>query len=203
MNAPQQAILDYASPRPRGKVRLPARSELAVRIDADSVEVIERLTGKLGAFGAIAFAAAMFVLMGAMGAAEAPKRDSLPQSVFVATFIAGGCVVMAMVINNTWRRTILSANADGIRLRFFAPLSGTRRYHWDADTIEALRVEPKNLRGPTAIDLARSGALAEIQIHPTGGAVAHLFTDHEAFHLVPIAEALLRVIAHPTVTKKN
>ena len=198
MNAPQQPILDYASPRPRGTVRLPSRSEIVVWSDADSVEVVERLSGKLDAVGAILFAAAMFTLMGAMGVAEAPKRDSLPQSIFIATFIAGGCVVMGMVINNTWRKTVLSANADGIRLRFFAPLSGSRRYAWEAENVEAVRVEPtEQAKMLAGVELSRSGALAELQIHPRGGAVAHLFTDHDGFRLVPIAEALLRVIRPP------
>src|SRR3954453_4831006 len=55
MNAPPQPILDYASPRPHGKVRLPARSVLEVRSDADSVEVVERLAGKFGAIAAVLF----------------------------------------------------------------------------------------------------------------------------------------------------
>jgi hypothetical protein len=164
-------------------------------MDDDAVEVVERLSGQSGAIGAIAFAAAMFVLMGGMAVAEAPKRDALAQSVFVGTFIAGGCVVMAMVINNTWRRTVLSANADGIRLQFVAPLSGSRRHEWAADQIEAVRVElTERSTMPPGIELSRSGALAELQIHPRGGAVAHLFTDHEAFRLAPLADAIGQVI---------
>jgi hypothetical protein len=199
MNAPQQPILDYASPRPRGKVRLPATSVLEVRDDADSVEIVERLTGAIGAIVAILFSGTTVSLLLALlwnDGMRALRRGDFAGPLFGSLLPMTGYVLIAMVINNTWRRTVLSANADGIGLRFFAPLSGTRRYQWDAGQVEAVRVESKDPLAPPGVELARSGALAELQIHPVGGAVAHLFTDHEAFRLVPIADAIRRVMGH-------
>jgi hypothetical protein len=197
MSVAPQPILDYASPRPRGKVRLPAQSLLDVRVDVDSVVVIERLTGKFGAIAAVLFSGTTVTLLLSLLWKEifrAMWRGNIGPALFGLTLPAAGYVLIALVINNTWRRTILSANADGVRLRFFAPLGGSRRYAWEADQIEAVRVESNDPKAPLGIDLVRSGTLAELQVHPTGGAVAHLFTDHEAFRLVPIAEAVMRAI---------
>jgi hypothetical protein len=197
-----QPILDYASPRPRGRVRLPARSTLDVRTDPDSVEVIERLDGHGEAIGGILFAAMTLILMTVVIQPElryAMRRGPTLPLTLAAACIVGGVVVTAMVINNTWRRTVLSANADGVRLRFFAPLSGSRRYAWEADRIEGVGVVTNDPNIAAAeMELSRSRVLAELQIHPVAGAIAHLFSDHEAFQLVPIKDALLRVLRMST-----
>ncbi len=211
MNDPG-AILDYASPRPRGKVRLPSQSTLEVREDADSVTVVERLSGKAGAILAIVFAAAMFALLTATFLGNALPNQRWQRSIedavevglrsgalFVVPVLLAGLVVMLLVVNNTWRRTVLLANADGLLLRFFAPLTPTRVHAWPADRVEAVRVESTDVPAAAAgaagaaINVA-AASLAELQIHPVGGSVAHLFTDHEHWRLAPLADSIARAL---------
>lgn len=204
------AILDYASPRPRGKVRLPSQSTLEVREDADSVTIVERLSGKGAAVGAIVFSAAMLALLvgtfigntydnqrSRRSLGDAVEAGLNGGAIFVVPCLLGGPIVMALVVNNTWRRTVLLANADGLLLRFSAPLSPTRVHEWPADRVEAVRVEstdaPTTDRPGGAVNVA-AASLADLQIHPVGGSVAHLFTDHEHWRLAPIGASILSAL---------
>lgn len=66
------SILDYASPRQWGKVRLPSQSRFEVHSEADGVIVREWLEAKASAFLAMAIAVFTFVTM--FVAASATRR---------------------------------------------------------------------------------------------------------------------------------
>src|SRR3954468_13625770 len=59
-------ILDYASPRPRRKLRLPAKSVLDVRVDPDGlgITIVERLAGIPEAVAGILFAVFVLLVVG-------------------------------------------------------------------------------------------------------------------------------------------
>src|SRR3954454_13649736 len=73
------AILDYASPRPQGRVRLPSRSRLDVVRDRHEVTITETLSGKDSALFGVAVAvvtlAVLPAVMYALGAALARRRQ--------------------------------------------------------------------------------------------------------------------------------
>ena len=71
------AILDYASPRKRGRFRLPATSTLTCDVGDDTVVVEQRLAGKAEAIAALAFGALTFALLvGMTVTVEEPRRSS-------------------------------------------------------------------------------------------------------------------------------
>ena len=206
--APQfQPVLDYASPRARGKTRLPSRSTLvseerpAGRDGAVAVTLTETLSGKGRAVFALVFAAITFVLLvlAVVQSVRSPVNRKLslqktPEA-FVPLLLPGAvaaaeAVVMLLVVNNTWRRTVLTAEDDMLRLLFWSPLR-TRRYAWEAAMIEDVRCVRGD--GPTALHLA------ELQIHPAGSGVVHLFTDHVAGQVESAAAAVRRALRMPPV----
>ena len=182
-----EAVLDYASPRQRGKLRLPSQSVLAVSQDRDGVNVVETLSGQRDAIVAIAGTAFAFVMLIAVYVAEftpafGRMRSIDPLLTFCIAFVVlSGVVVALLVINNTWRRTVLRVHADEVVLEFSSPF-GRRIYRWPAEQIENVRVE----RTSEAVHTL----LAELQLHPTGSPVVHLFTDHPERELAPLGKAV-------------
>jgi len=185
-------VLDYASPRTRGRIRLPSQSHLELRPDRDGVVVHEWLAAKGSAVAAIILCGGALVLMAVVYTSEEGvhwKRnftsDPLPAAVaalLVLGVIVGGFIVLLMVVNNTWRRTMLEARRDGILLTFWSPFA-TRRLEWNADEIEDIRLEATT--GPRD-----RNHLAELEIHLAAKPLVKLFTDHTVADLTRIAAAL-------------
>jgi mannose-6-phosphate isomerase-like protein (cupin superfamily) len=194
--APTQphAVLDYASPRPRGKLRLPARSQLAVVRDETGVAVLETLTGQGRAIFAISFAALTLVAMvwvisDQFGLLSGRVRTGAAAAAVIGGLLwVGGLMAILRVIDNTWRRTVLRVDADGVSLEFSSPLA-RRAYRWEVAQIEEVRIERTSE--------AAYPPLGELQLHAAGMPIVHLFTDHLEEELTLIAQSARATLRLP------
>lgn len=105
----------------------------------------------------------------------------LPAALWIAEV-----VVFLMVINNTWRRTVLEARHDAVLLRFTAPF-GDRRYEWGASEVEDIRMESTTAAGDR-------NSLGELEIHLAGLPLVKLFTDHPTVELDALAARLRQAV---------
>jgi hypothetical protein len=182
------AILDYASPRPRGKLRLPANSDLSMRAIAGGVEILETLKGKASAYGALGFGA--FVLWPLSATLYetwrlALRREQFGEWLFCALVICmmlALLVTMILVVNETWRKTIARADAEGLSVHFRALLR-RRDYRWPRQYVGDVRVVATQ-------DSTDAPPLGEIEIHLVDQPLIKLFTDHLRPKLVEIARVM-------------
>jgi hypothetical protein len=165
-----------------------------MRMEREEVVVSEWLEAKGRALFAIGLAALTLVLLPGTMVAQCWGKNShflLSDTVLfeigIVTLVwVGEIAVLLMVVNNTWRRTLLEGRRDGLILSFASPFS-QRRYEWGASDIEDLRLE-------TTTKASDRNVLGELQIHVAAQPVAKLFTDHELAGLTPIVNALRRAI---------
>ena len=179
-------MLDYASPRPQGKLRLPAKSQLETRLDGDQVIVREWLQAKTGGLIAMAFSLVPMLSLPVSVFGALSYRDPIESRLAVLAFTAAvwvsEIVVLLLVINSTWRQTILRAGKDSLLLTFSAPF-GRRRHEWNASEIEDIKMA-------STTTVIHKNRLGEIQIHIAGQPLVSLFTDHAAMELEPVVAAL-------------
>jgi hypothetical protein len=190
-----QLVLDYASPRKRGKVRLPARSALEVTQDARDgrVCVVETLAGRAGAIMAIVFGVFVAVVAGSGAVSETLwvlrhrhyPIDFLPPIIMTVTALAE-LVLGVFVIRNTWRQTTLTADRERVTLTFTAPLQSRWRREWTCEEIGEVAL----VSTQAEMDAIR---LAELRLRPRG-LLINLFTDHRESELKDIADRLNRAI---------
>ena len=187
------AILDYAGPRKRSVLRLPAVSRLSVDATEGRVAVVESLAGQSKARGAIAFG---FVVLAVQVLTTIPavydfrhhhlhrywEGTALLPALLAVAIVA----TMAGVVQQTWRQTRLSAEYDELRLSFTSPLH-RRHYRWTgAQIADVVLVLTANVE--TAIPLG------EVLITRATGGEIRLFTDHAAGRLGPIARVVHDVL---------
>ena len=183
------AILDYAGPRKRSVLRLPAVSRLDAVGTGDRVTVTESLAGQHGAVGALVFGTIVLAIVLVSGGINAydfhhhrwhhdPLLDLIPACLMASALLA----CMAGVLQQTWRRTILSAEYDELRLAFLSPFR-RRRYRWTAAQIADVVVV-------LTANLETAAPLGEVLITRVAGGEIRLFTDHAAGRLGPIARAV-------------
>lgn len=176
-------ILDYASPRKRGKVRLPAESTLTYDVGEGEVTIVERLRGLGNAYGAIAFAGAILAWDAAWLVTELLNRRGnwVPVALVLSFLCALIVSVLVPVILQTWRRTTLHAR-DGQLTLSFGSLLGEKRFVWSRDEL-TMRVAVTFMQdqGPT---------LGELQLHPSGGRDVLLLTDHRIAEVQKIHDLL-------------
>jgi hypothetical protein len=190
-----QLILDYASPRKRGKVRLPAQSVLEVTQDArdGSVRIVETLAGRVVAIMAIVFGVFVAAVAGFGAVRETLwvlhhrhyPIDFLPPMIMALAAIAE-LVLGVFVIRNTWRHTTLTADRDRVTLAFTGPMQSPWRREWTCEEIGEVALVPTQAE----TDAIR---LAELRLRPRG-LLINLFTDHRESELKDIAERLNRAI---------
>lgn len=172
-------LLDYASPRPRTKVRLPSRSVLVVHLDRDSCDVVETLSGKAGAIAALIFAAFVMIVMPLLIFSTATSIASI-ELTWLAFLESPLLIVGCLVIRNTWRKTRLQANTDGLTVTFHAPFTVPQSHRFAARELASLQLamlDPVN-------------ALAELRIVPIESRPIYLFTDHPQRELAHMATSL-------------
>src|SRR5438309_11045501 len=121
MNPTLSPILDYASPRPRVKLRLPANSMLRCTSVPGTCAVVETLSGQAEARLALAFAT--FVLCVVI--ATPFGLSGRPGDYVAFTCVEAGALigVSLLVVRNTWRRTVLRVADGEMTVAFAAPLS--------------------------------------------------------------------------------
>src|SRR5258706_9464572 len=183
MEAPQ-FVLDYASPRPRVKLRLAANSVLHHEMVGSRYVITEILSGKGQAIGAMMFSAFVLIVMSLplFNERTIDKKFTMVFMLTVGGIMAG---LSLLIIRNTWRRTILSADAHIVEVVFTGPLSATRRYASPAMSIEKIEV----------VQTDDYGSLGELRLAPLGGAELHLFTDHPFLEVKTLAEGVSRALA--------
>jgi hypothetical protein len=183
-------ILDYASPRQHGKVRLPSHSRIVVELDRDRIIVREWLEAKAGAI--MAMVIAVFTLLALamtmyQGITGRMHRDDRLWLVAVPG-VVGACEiwVFLLVVNNTWRRTVLEVRSDALLLAFASPF-GDRRYEWGASQIEDIRVD-------LTTTAKNRNTLGELVVHLAGLPLVKLFTDHPAAELAELSGRLRQAV---------
>ena len=189
-------ILDYAGPISRSNFRLAAKSELHITPAPDRLVVRETLAGREGAIVALLFAAFVIVIMAAMQFEMAHKwrRNKETMALYAAMMIAEGAVG-AMVINQTWRRTVLEVTPQEISLTFAAPFGQTTHLRWPAEQVADVAVvdsllgnDPKGQRVP------------ELALSMWSGPPVRLFTGHPHTQLTHLAHEIRFI--QPTLPQK-
>ncbi|MEO6435144.1 MAG: hypothetical protein ABIP55_05225 [Tepidisphaeraceae bacterium] len=177
-------ILDYASPASRRKLRLPARSVITTRHDARRFIIRERLDGQAGAVFALLFAAFTFCIMIAVQKDMLTKwrRNVTPIGV-VSAVQTIELVISAMVINSTWRRTMLIVSPVDVTLTFSAPFSAGRHYHWPAEQVAAIEVVDSE-------PMANLAVYPELELRMWTGAPVRLFAGHRRAELMHLGESI-------------
>ena len=184
----QTAILDYASPRKRGRLRLPATSDVVVSGGDGTVVVEESLAGQGRAVAGLVFGAVVVLLCSAAAVGvgldlthHGLHRDA-PAALIMAALAVAEAATMVGVVQQTWRRTRLTVEFGDLRLAFLSPLH-RRRYRWAGEAIADV-VVVLTANAETGLPLA------EVLITRVSGGDVHLFTDHPAVRLGPIARAV-------------
>jgi hypothetical protein len=95
-------------------------------------------------------------------------------------------VVMLMVINSTWRKTILQARDGMISLAFLGPLK-SKRYEWPLREIVELHVDRQ-------MELGFLNPKLDLVFRAFGGPTVRLFTDHHERDLEEIRAALQQAV---------
>jgi hypothetical protein len=172
-------ILDYAAPQSRGRIRLPARSDIILTRDAGFLRIHEVLAGRIGAFFALVFG--LLTGAGIIATGIAPLMGLHPdRHIFDAslcfTVAVGEVLLMFAVIDNTWRTTTLTLTGDEIELRFRSPLRGKKLHRWNAEKLRSahIRQAPLQIGGPE---------FAELQLDFWNDAPVRLFLGHRLSEL--------------------
>jgi hypothetical protein len=188
-----KAVLDYASPRKWSKARLPAQSLLMIKTLPDgSAHVVETLVGKPAAVGAIAFAAFPLVLNVIMFAHEfalfVTKNSHyvLSNLIVLGMPIAATVIVMIMLVLQTWRKTILRADADFLELTFCSLLTRFR-LSWKPPELSMIVV--------TTQMQENAPVLGELQLRPADGPLVRLLTDHRMNDVTRVRDVLQRAMS--------
>jgi hypothetical protein len=88
-----------------------------------------------------------------------------------------------LVLDQTYRKTVLRVGGEEMRLVLRGLFSGERRHAWSIAEIGALRVESTQA-------IVGAPPLAELQIHPSHDLCVHLFTDHHEDQVKQIANII-------------
>lgn len=171
-------ILDYAGPRKRSRFRLASRSLLESRVTADGGAVVrEWLAGQQQALAAVV---ATGLMLGASVAVLASEWRRTPLGVLAVPggLIAAALALIPVVVQQSWRQTVLRAWDGTLRLSMGGPLA-RRTFAWRFDEVDAVRV---------IVTQSQAGAsvLAEIEILAARTPPIRLFTDHPERELVRI-----------------
>jgi hypothetical protein len=199
-NATASPILDYAGPASRGALRLPARSDIAVTRDGGRLVITETLAGQANALLALVFASLTMVPMVATERQLVEKwRRHVDQILLIGALMATEVAVGGLVVNNTWRKTMLRVTPDGMTLTFSAPLSGATRFEFRSEMVAEVSV----------IDSAPAGTsvtIPELEVRLWSAPAVRLFPGHrrtQLRHLVSlIQEVQPPAPPTPTVTFK-
>lgn len=178
------AILDYAAPRARGKLRLANRSVLKWEQVDGRFELIETLSGKSKAVGA--FLLTGIALAASVVALGAIRPVGPPVLMVFFGFWAGVLVLVLMIVESTWRTTSLRAGADGLSLRFRSPLQ-INLHEYSREEIAEVSV------WPTVPD-SDSGPLGELVVRPANAPAIKLFTDHPEPEVTAVRDAVLAAL---------
>jgi len=174
-------ILDYSSPRPRSKLRLPSLSRIVCQIEPGQLVVQEWLQARGSAFAGICFALFILAYLGTI----AVYSHDRPVAAVLMFFWLTEALVMLLVIHQTWRRTLLTVTAAELRLEFTSPFY-RKEYRWEAGNVA-------DVVGVVTANAQTFEQLAELRIQISSGQDVHLFTDHPAGQIDDLVTAVNRV----------
>jgi hypothetical protein len=187
-----QLILDYASPRPRSRLRLPVESRIEITSDQDSTTITETLQSRGRAIGAIIFAVfVLIILLGTIVSEVMEWRTHRAQDPTVAVLLSMlwglEAALGIIVLDQTYRRTVVRVHDGELTLVFSALVSPVRRHCWGVNELGELQIVSTQ-SGPGVIPLA------ELQIRPGPDIWIHLFTDHHETEVRQITAVITRAL---------
>ena len=181
-------ILDYAGPASRRALRLPAKSVLSIDNDRDGRLIItETLAGQANALAALAFAAfVLFVVLSVEVSMAEKWHRNLESMLLLAALMAGEVVVGAMVINNTWRKTVVAVSPEQLTVTFSAPFSGRTRFEYRSEAVADVAVIDAEL-------VPGAPVVPELEIKMWSSPSIRLFPGHRHSELQHLASLIHQV----------
>jgi hypothetical protein len=164
-----QMILDYASPRKRSRFRLASKSLLDCGWVGEELVVREWLAGQAEAKRAIAVTGVMLAISGGLIASEW-HRTAVGFLIFILAIMGLAVGLVPLVIQQSWRETVLRVGDGTMRLVMGGPLA-RRRWSWRLEQVLAVRVIATQLQADAPV-------LGEVEILAEGTPPLRLFTDH-------------------------
>jgi hypothetical protein len=183
-----EIILDYASPRPRGKLRLPARSLIRWEIDpqTQAATITATLAGKENAIAGLCFGFFTFLVISTCATVEftALRRypEAWPFAALCAAVAITELVLMILIVDQTWAKTTLEATRDHLRFITRSPLR-RREMSWHEGEVLSVRLESTQ-------EVPDAAPLGQIQIATDRGMSLTLFVDHLHRDLLPVTQAI-------------
>jgi hypothetical protein len=182
-------IIDYASPASRSSLRLPARSIIRWDRDPDRLRVVQVLSGREGALLALGFAAFTFLTMTfALNSMLEKWHRNVGPILMIATLMAAEGVIAPLVVNQTWRKTILTVTPDEMRLEFTAPFSAGQKFTFPGEQIAGVHVVDRE-------PLAGEAIVPELELRLWSIPAVRLFAGHPRRTLMDLSAAIGAV--HP------
>ena len=180
-------IIDYASPASRRSLRLPARSEIRWVDGPGRLTITQVLSGREGAIGALLLAGFTFLIMTLSVHGMAAKwHRNIGEIVILVLFMAAELIVGALVVHNTWRKTVLTVTRQEMTLEFLAPFSGRQRFVCPSEQIAAVSVVDRPAMPGEAV-------VPELEIRMWSIPPVQLFAGHPHVTLMTIAREIGRV----------
>jgi hypothetical protein len=177
-------IIDYASPASRRSLRLPARSEIRWVDGPGFLKITQVLSGREGAIGALLLAGFTFVLMTLLVHGMLARwHRNIGEIVTLSLFMAAELVVGALVVHNTWRKTVLTVTRQEMTLQFSAPFGGGQRFVFPSEQIAAVSVVDRPPMPGEAV-------VAELEIRMWSIPPVQLFAGHPRMTLMTIAREI-------------
>jgi hypothetical protein len=185
---PSPAVIDYASPVPRSRLRLAGRSEIRWVSGPGRVVVTQVLAGREGVIAALLLAGLSIVLV-SFSIVNMPGRlqRNAGSIGIMVVLMAAEVIVGARVIHNTWRKTILTVTREALTVETAAPF--------------AMRQQSFGFRSEQVADIAvvdcepmpGEEVVPELEIRLWSIPPVRLFTGHPRQTLIPIARAIVQV----------
>ena len=177
-------IIDYASPVPRSRMRLPARSEFRWEQGPGWLVITQVLAGREGAIGALLLAGLTFVLM-TIGVADMIGKwhRNVGLLGLLGVLMTAEVVVGLLVIHNTWRKTVLTVTRDELAVETAAPFAARQRVVFRSEQVAAVVVVDSE-------PVPGAGIVPELEIRLWSIPPVRLFAGHLRQTLLSIASAV-------------
>jgi hypothetical protein len=184
-------IIDYASPASRASLRLPARSVIRWDNAPGVLRITQVLAGRGEAIGALALAGFTFVIMSFSihGMIEKWHRYVVEIGIMSA-FMLAEVIVGTLVVNNTWRKTILRVTPEDMTLEFTSPLGARQRFVFRGEQVAGVSVVDR-LGGPG------EAVVPQLEIRLWSMPSVELFAGHPRTTLMSIARAIGQMQPQP------
>jgi hypothetical protein len=162
-------------------VRLPASSFLSLSNDNGKHSIVETLAGQSSAIAALAFAGFVLLVVASVEVSMAEKwHRNLEAMLLLAAMMAAEVIVGAMVINNTWRKTVLEVTPEELTITFSAPFTGRTRFEYRSEAVAEVSVIDAEI-------VPGAPTVPEMEIRMWNSPAVRLFPGHrhsELQHLV-------------------